>query len=101
MTPQQELQSLVARVRRRWTWVVGLRTANCGAALLAGLLGATVLFDRLVRPQGTALLLVPAAVGLIALAVSGFVLMRAPRFPGDRQVARFIEERAARLGLGL
>ncbi len=98
MHAEAELRALLARVRRRWTLVAGLRTANRGAALLAVLFTLAVLFDRLVHPQGTALLLVPAAVAAIAVAVFAFVAVRAPRFPGDRQVARFIEERAAELG---
>ncbi len=80
--------------------LAGLRTANRGAALLALLFALVVLFDRLLRPQGTALLLVPAGVALLAVAVFVYVLTRAPRSPDDRQVARFIEERAAELGHG-
>lgn len=98
MTVERELRELIGRVRRRWAVLVGLRTASQGAGLLAGVLVLAVLFDRLVHPQGTALLLVPAAVAAIAIAVSAFVLVRVPRFPRDRQVARFIEERAAELG---
>jgi hypothetical protein len=98
MTVERELRELIGRVRRRWAVLVGLRIASRAACLLAGVLVLAVLFDRLVHPQGTVLLLVPAAVAAIAIAVSAFVLVRAPRFPRDRQVARFIEERAAELG---
>ncbi len=101
MHAESELRAWLARVRRRWTLVAGLRTANRGGVLLAVLLALTVLFDGLVRPEGVALLLVPAAVAAIAGAVCVFVLVRAPRFPDDRQVARFIEERAAELGHAL
>ena len=101
MRPEMELRASIRRVRRRWTLLAGLRTANRGAALLAVLFAVVVLFDRIFHPEGTALLLVPAVVAAIAIAVSAYVLIRAPRFPGDRKVARFIEERAVELGHSL
>jgi hypothetical protein len=98
MDSERELRALISRVRRRWTLLAGLRTANRGAALLASVFVLVVLFDKVVHPRGTVLLLVPAVVAAIAAAVFAYVLVRSPRFPGDRQVARFVEERAAALG---
>jgi hypothetical protein len=86
MHPEVELRALIARVRRRWTMIAGLRTANAAAVLLAVVFAAAVLFDRLVQPNGTALLLVPAAVAAIAIVVVGLVLVRSPRFPSDRRL---------------
>jgi hypothetical protein len=95
------LRAALARVRRRWALVAGLRTANLGAALVAVIFALAVLFDRIVHPEGAALLAVPAAVAAIAAAVGVVVVLRSPRLPDDRQVARFIEERAAALGHAL
>ena len=96
-----DLRALIARVRRRWTLLTGLRTANRGAVLLAALVLGAVLFDKLVRPEGAALLLIAASAAALAVTVLALVLRRAPRSPDDRQVARFIEERAAALGHSL
>jgi uncharacterized protein DUF4175 len=95
------LRAALARIRRRWALVAGLRTANLGAALVAVIFALAVLFDRIVHPEGAALLAVPAAVAAIAAAVGVVVVLRSPRLPDDRQVARFIEERAAALGHAL
>src|SRR5215211_6387931 len=98
MEAERELGKLIGRVRRRWAVVAALRAASRGACLLAVLSVVAVLFDTLAHPQGAALLMVATAVAASAIAVAGLVVVRAPRLPRDRQVARFIEERAVALG---
>lgn len=97
MDSQAELTALLARVRRRWIAVAALRTASRGAAVLAVPIVAAALADRFLRPDGVALLILAAATFVIAAGVLTVVAWRWPRRPADRQVARFVEERAARL----
>lgn len=97
-----ELRSFIALVRRRWTTMAALRAGARGAAMVALPIIAAVLADRFLRPDGPALLLLAAITSALAAAVVAAVAWRWPRRPADRQMARFIEERAARLpGRGL
>jgi hypothetical protein len=92
-----ELRGLIDRVRIRWRRRVALRTA---AWMLAGgalPLAAGALVEYLLRPQGIPLLVLAALAVALALVLAGLMVRRLPRRPSDRQVARFIEERAATL----
>jgi uncharacterized protein DUF4175 len=95
---ESELRSFIAQVRRRWFRLVALRTigrAGCAAAIP---IGAGVLAEALLRPQGWPLLLLAGSAIALSLAAAGIVLYRTQRRPDDRHVARYIEERASAAG---
>ena len=100
MDRYQELQALIAAVRRGWTRRAALRTTAqvCAAAALP--LGAAAVIEYQFRPHGAALLMLAAAAVSLALAIVWRVLRTMPPRPSDRQVARFIEERATALCAG-
>ena len=56
------------------------------------------MLDYLARPQGSALMALAAGSIVVALAAAALLVRQMPGRPSDRQVARFIEERAARAG---
>ncbi len=91
----RELRSLLAAVRRRWFRAVALRTAGraIGAGAAVALCGLAV--DRLIRPDGAPLVTLAVVTAIAAVAAIAAVLLRMQRRPGDRHVARFVEERAA------
>lgn len=100
MQPRQRLQSLLDTVRRRWRAHAALRVlgraAAAGAVPILALVPVTVLL-----PLGDGVLLAAvAAVVLAAIAASVLVASRCgarelTRRLSDRQIARFVEERAA------
>ena len=95
-----ELQSLIAQVRTRWRRRIALKTT---ARMLLGsavVLAAGALAEYALRPQGTALLALAGGTIAVALAAAALLVSRLPPRPSDRQVARFIEERAAQSGAG-
>jgi hypothetical protein len=100
MSNYHELQTLIARVRRRWFALVALRTAGAAMASAAVPVAAGVALDWLIHPEGGALILLASVTAAAATAASAMVVWRARRRPDDRQVARFIEERVAGAGSG-
>lgn len=97
MDPYEELRSLIALVRRRWRWLVALRTMARASAVLAMLLVVGAIAEYVFRLQGIPLLVLAAATGVLALAVAVLATWLTPGRPSDRRVARFIEERAKAL----
>jgi hypothetical protein len=93
-----ELRSLIARVRRRWFGVVAMRTAGRAAIAAAVPILAAVAADRLLAPQGPALIVVALFTVVTVIAAVAMVFRRMQRRPDDRKVARFIEERAGEIG---
>jgi len=92
---RDELRTTLEDVRRRWTRCIRLRA--CARATVGGAIAIVIAFgiDRVLRPEGLSLVVLMLA-GLafgVAAAVRALRLM--PRRPTDRQVARFIEERAS------
>src|SRR5688500_3794888 len=92
-----ELRAILAEVRTRWqrralleAWALGGLTA--GAMVFVGVLAVW-----LVASEGVPLVLVVAAVTAIALTSLLFALLSLRQTPSDRQIARFIEERAGGL----
>ena len=92
-----ELRAILAEVRTRWqrralleAWALGGLTA--GAMVLVGVLAVW-----LVASEGVPLVLVVAAVTAVALTSLLFALLSLRQTPSDRQIARFIEERAGGL----
>jgi Domain of unknown function (DUF4175) len=98
VTVHDQLRSLLLRVRRRWRAEAVLRAVGRGAACAAVpvLLGAGVVALR--PPGDVALLALSFTVCLAALAAMVVAAWRLFHRPGDRQLARFVEERAALLG---
>ena len=97
MSDLSEVRALIRAVRRRWFGVVAMRTIARGALAAAVPVLLAVAADGLLGPRGAALLLLAGFTLAVAMAGAGLVLWRMERRPDDRHVARFIEERAARL----
>jgi hypothetical protein len=86
---------LLLSIRRRWRAEVVLRAVGRGALLAAAPVLAGVGLAAWLAPDDGALTVLACA---MALAVVAAVVMSAwslGRTPGDRQIARFVEERAA------
>lgn len=95
MDHYNQLRSFLSAVRRRWfaqelLWVVSRAAAAASVPAISGL----VLY-RLFTPEGIALVVLASAAVVAALAAATLVIVRMPRRPTERQVARFIEERAS------
>ena len=90
-----QLHTLITQVRRRWFAAVALRTIGVAALAAAAPATAAVLVDRVLAPEGAALVVLGLAAVLLALAAAAVVVARMDRRPDDRRVARFVEERAA------
>ena len=92
-----ELSAILAEVRARWQRQALLRAWMLGAVTAAAILLVGVLAVWLVASEGIPLVLVVAAVTTVALAALLFALSPLRQAPSDRQIARFIEERAGGL----
>jgi hypothetical protein len=95
MSPETELRSLVAAVRRRWFRLVALRTIGIAAAAAAVPVLAAVAVDRVMTLSGGWLVLSAVVTLAASLAAAGVVVARMQRRPSDRRVARYIEERTS------
>ena len=96
-TTLDDLGALLARVRRRWLTRRSMLAAGRAAGAAAGLLLLVLFTDRVLQPADAVMVwLFAAALGLAA-GLTGRVLWRLRRGPGDRQVARYIEERCPAL----
>jgi hypothetical protein len=80
-------------VRRRWFIAVLLQICARILACTAFIAGTAALADRWTRPEGGPLLLLATAAAVSVLALAIVVVWPHRHRPGDRQVARFIEER--------
>jgi hypothetical protein len=92
-----ELHAILADVRRRWARRALLRAWTLGAATAAAMLLVGVFAVWLVAREGVPLVIAVAAVSAIAAVSLVFALLPLRRLPTDKQVARFIEERAGGL----
>ena len=90
-----QLHELIANVRRRWFAAVALRTIGRATFAAAIPAVAAVVVDALLAPQGLALMLLGTAAVLLSILSAAVVLAGVEPRPGDRRVARFVEERAA------
>jgi hypothetical protein len=90
----QDLQALIASVRRRWRKRAALRTMAHVCAAAAAPLGVAAFVERVLQPHGSVLIVIAAAAVGLALGAASLALRKMPPRPSDRQVARFIEERA-------
>src|SRR3982751_2736681 len=73
------------------------RAASRAFVLIATLLAAAALAERIVQPGDTALLVLGAATIAVALATVVWAAWPLRRRPTDRQIARFVEERVPAL----
>jgi len=92
-----ELRSILADVRARWQRQALLRAWMLGALTAAAMLLVGVLAVWLVATEGIPLVVVVAAVTAVAFAALLLALLPLRQPPSDRQIARFIEERAGGL----
>ena len=92
-----ELRAFLGAVRRRWTRMVGLRTAWQGLAVAAAILVGAMTLDRVFHPHGLALVLAGGGTALLAMFAFAIAFWRIPNRPSDLQVARFVEERMGTL----
>ena len=92
-----ELRAILADVRARWQRQALLRAWMLGALTAAAMLLVGVLAVWLVASEGIPLVVVVAAVATVAFAALLFALLPLRQSPSDRQIARFIEERAGGL----
>ena len=92
---RDELRTRLEEVRRRWTTFVRLRA--CVRAAVGGAIAIIVAFgiDRVLRPEGLPLVCLMLAGAALAFAAAVRAVGQMPPRPGDRQVARFIEERVS------
>ena len=91
---QDELRSLLGRVRRRWFVLTLLSTEARAAAAAAVPLFAAALAGWLLRPSGAGSIALGTAAVLAASAAVLLTLFRMRPRPDDGQVARFVEEQA-------
>ena len=92
-----ELRTILADVRRRWARRALLRAWTAGAATAAAMLLVGLFAVWLVARDGVPLVLAVVAVSAVAAASLVFALLPLRHAPTDRQIARFIEERAGGL----
>jgi hypothetical protein len=97
MNLHDELRVSIERVRARWIRLVALQTAARASAGAAVVVVTGAIVDRVFHTQGMPLVALAIAIGTLAVAVGALAVWLKPRRPPDRQVARFIEERAAQL----
>lgn len=89
------LRAWLQRVRRRWFALALLTAAAHAAAGAAVPLAGLALAGRLIPLSSGAVIALAATVAVLATAAAVLAVLRMPRRPDDRQVARFIEERTA------
>ena len=101
MEQREQLRSFLAAVRRRWFAQELLTVLSRAAAAASVPALAALLVYWLLAPEGL-VLAVLAVAAILAAVVAAVSMLRAmhPR-PDDRQVARFVEERAAALPTGV
>jgi hypothetical protein len=100
MDPRTELRTLIARIRRRWFKAAALRTSGRAMAAASLPLIAALSVEVAIRPEGAALMLLSLATVAATVTAGAWIARRMPRRASDRQVARFIEERAGALSGG-
>lgn len=91
------LRLMIARVRRRWSVQVRLRTAGLAMAAGAVPVVLALLVIQTAALESLSLVVLMTVAYLVAVVTAGFPLRRMGRPPTNRQVARFIEERIATL----
>ena len=92
-TNLDDLRALLTQVRRRWMTATSARATALAAAVALGLLLLVLAIDRFLQPSDAPMVALALVALALALAFAVRTLWPLHRVPGDRQVARFIEER--------
>jgi hypothetical protein len=92
-----ELRAILSAVRARWQRRVLLEAWALGGVTAGAMVFIGVLAVWLIASEGVPLVLVVAAVGAVALTTLLVALSSIRHAPSDRQIARYIEERAGGL----
>jgi Domain of unknown function (DUF4175) len=92
-----ELRGILADMRRRWARRAMLRAWTLGSATAAAVLLVGLLAVWLVAQEGVPLVFTAGTVLIIAIVSLVFAVLPLRHPPSDRQLARFIEERAGDL----
>ncbi len=92
-----ELTAILRHVRARWRAMTALRTWSWASAAAAVILLLALGAHRFMAPEGAALILVWGVAALAALGSMLWIVAPLRRSPGDRQIARFVEERCPEL----
>src|SRR5688500_6540269 len=87
-----ELTAILRVVRARWRSLVAMRAWSRTATIAALVLGLALTTHVLAQPKGLVLVLLWGGASALAAACVGWGLMALRRRPGDRQIARYIEE---------
>jgi hypothetical protein len=93
-----DLRALLAAVRRRWRTQMLLRVTARAAVVVASPLMAAAVVARVLPLNDAAMAALAVVTTLVALSGLALIARILPRRPTDRQIARFIEERAAKRG---
>ncbi len=101
MSPQLELSTFLASIRRRWRWLVALRAGSMASGGVAVALGVLALAFRAWHPAPDALLAIAVVVLLAAAVWAVYTLRPTVAALDDRRIARFIEERRPEFEDGL
>jgi hypothetical protein len=87
-----ELSAILRRVRARWRAITALRAWTWAAGAAAGVLLLALVTHQLLAPEGTALVALWGVAACAALACVSWLIVPLRHAPGDRQVARLVEE---------
>ena len=92
-----DLDNLLLAIRRRWQTCAALRALARGLALVAVILVAAAVAERVIQPSDTPLLVLAGATVALVLAAAAWALSSLEHRPDDRRIARFVEERVPEL----
>src|SRR3954471_11813703 len=98
MPNYDEIRQLLNRVRARWRTLVALQAIVRGALIAAAILGTALIASRWIGGAPVALMALAAAAAALAAGALVWCLIPLRRVPEDKQVARYVEERAPSLG---
>jgi hypothetical protein len=92
-----DLETILTDVRRRWTLRSLLRAWTVGTAAAAVVVLAALVATLVVAGHGIPLVVTAAVATTLSAAALGYALWPCRRTPSNRQIARYIEERAPEL----
>ena len=92
-----DLDNLLQSVRRRWRAGVMVRAAARGLVVAGFIFVAAALAEWITVPDDGTLLALGAATIALAVCAAAWTALPLRRQPGDRQIARFVEERVPEL----
>src|SRR5262249_12850551 len=93
-----DIRQLLTRVRARWRTLVALQAFVGGALIAAAIVGAALIASRWTSGAPVALMALTAAAATLAAGTLAWCLAPLRHVPEDKQIARFVEERAPALG---